>query len=104
MFKKWFPPNEQTIALSVLLIGNALGLILNVPISAAITHITLPQNIPEWSLLFFGGSALHIIWLILWIVLVTDIPEKHRLIDDKEIFYIRQNSNNVLETVILKCG
>lgn len=101
MFKKWFPPNEQTLALSVLLIGNALGLILNVPISAAITHIILPADIPDWSLLFFGGSALHLIWLVLWIFLVTDIPDNHRLITDKEISYIRQNSHNVLETVIL---
>nr|XP_027196056.1 sialin-like [Dermatophagoides pteronyssinus] len=98
MFKKWFPPNEQTLALSVLLIGNALGLILNVPISAAITHIILPADIPDWSLLFFGGSALHLIWLVLWIFLVTDIPENHRLITDNEISYIRQNSHNVLET------
>lgn len=81
----------------MLLIGTALGLILNVPISRAIDEWNILNH--SWALLFYGGSLLHVIWLALWIFLATDRPEDHRLIKDKEIFYIRENSNNILETV-----
>ena len=80
----------------MLLLGTSLGLILNVPISGAIGN---SDSITGWPLLFYGGSALHIVWLILWAIVVTDVPEIHRNIKEKEITYIRQNSQNILETV-----
>ncbi|KPM05328.1 sialin-like protein 2 [Sarcoptes scabiei] len=96
MFKNWFPNTEQTVALSLLLVGNALGLILNVPLSAFVFSISSPI-IPNWSFLFYGGSLLHLAWLFLWTLWAADIPETHKSINEKEIFYIRQNSNNILE-------
>ncbi|UXI14275.1 Sialin [Sarcoptes scabiei] len=96
MFKNWFPNTEQTVALSLLLVGNALGLILNVPLSAFVFSISSPI-IPNWSFLFYGGSLLHLVWLFLWTLWAADIPETHKSINEKEIFYIRQNSNNILE-------
>lgn len=96
MFRTWFPKKEQPTALALLLIGTILGLIVNVPIAGAISKLSIPN---EWSLLFYGGSSLHLIWLVLWIFLASDKPEENRYIKDAEIFYIRQNSNNILETV-----
>lgn len=96
MFQNWFPKKEQSTALSMLLLGTSLGLILNVPIAGAIGDLDILNG---WPLLFYGGSALHIVWLLVWAVFVTDKPELHKSIKDKEIGYIRQNSQNILETV-----
>ena len=84
----------------MLLLGTSLGLILNVPIAGAISDLQVFDNV-GWSLLFYGGSALHVFWLVCWALFVTDKPELHGLIKDNEIGYIRQNSQNILETVSL---
>lgn len=98
LFQNWFPKKEQSTALSMLLLGTSLGLILNVPIAGAIADIQIFDNV-GWSLLFYGGSLLHIFWLLFWALFVTDAPELHNMIKDSEIGYIRQNSKNILETV-----
>lgn len=54
-----------------------------------------------WPYLFYGGSALHLIWAVFWVWLVADKPEVHRLIERKEVTLIRANSNNILEEVCL---
>lgn len=100
LFKKWFPKQEQSTALSMLLLGTSLGLILNVPIADAITYIDMKNG---WQLLFYGGSLLHLIWIVLWVIFITDEPGSHHMIKDKEICYIRQNSQNILETVKMIC-
>ncbi|KAJ6217095.1 hypothetical protein RDWZM_008252 [Blomia tropicalis] len=99
LFKKWFPKQEQSTALSMLLLGTSLGLILNVPIADAITYIDMKNG---WQLLFYGGSLLHLIWIVLWVIFITDEPGSHHMIKDKEICYIRQNSQNILETNVHK--
>lgn len=86
----------------MLLLGTSLGLILNVPIAGAISDIQVFGDYYGWPLLFYGGSALHLFWLIFWTIFVTDKPEEHKLIKDVEIGYIRQNSHNILETVSSK--
>ena len=96
MFNNWFSKKEQSTALSLLLSGTCLGLVVNVPITLFINDLAIKNG---WSLLFYGGSLIHIIWLVLWLFLVSDIPERHKFIQDKEIFYIRQNSSNILELV-----
>lgn len=96
LFNNWFPKIEQVTALSTLLLGNALGLIINVPIVAGISKLDMSDG---WTILFYGGSFLHLVWLVLCFHAISDRPESHPFIGDKEVSYIRQNSNNILEEV-----
>lgn len=96
LFLNWFPQHEQTQALASLAFGSAVGLIINLAMVNVIHDL---GAFNDWPYLFYGGTALHLVWAVFWVWLVTDKPEVHRLIEHREVTLIRANSHNILEEV-----
>lgn len=78
MLAHWAPPNERSVMSSIVYAGTALGTVVFMLVSGLIAG-----NI-GWEYVFYIEGVISGLWLILWLVLVSDHPTNHRFISEQE--------------------
>ncbi|GJQ80124.1 hypothetical protein Trydic_g19405 [Trypoxylus dichotomus] len=87
----WAPPSERSIMASIAFSGTILGTVLSNLLSGFIAI----QAGWEWVFYIMGG--LSTIWLVLWVIFVTDKPRDLKFISDKELQMIESSLNQKYE-------
>ncbi|MEO6520686.1 MAG: MFS transporter [Mucilaginibacter sp.] len=85
---EWFPAKERAIAQGIFGAGASLGSVIAAPI-IAILFISL-----GWKLTFACVAVLGIIWVIPWLIINKNTPDKHPWITKEEQEYILSISPN----------
>lgn len=83
---EWFPPRERGIAQGIFGAGASLGSVVSAPIIAA---LYLAYG---WKATFAGIGVLGFLWVIPWLLINRNTPDKHPLITEKERRYILESS------------
>ncbi|CAD5113020.1 DgyrCDS2222 [Dimorphilus gyrociliatus] len=82
---KWAPPLERSKLVSVSYGGAMMGSVLALPLSGALCEYGYAGG---WPSIFYTTGITTIIFLIIWLLFVSDTPQKHKLITEDEKFYI----------------
>lgn len=82
MLSSWAPPDERSVMSAIVYAGTALGTVCSM-LMAGILAGSL-----GWESVFYVMGGLSCIWIILWVWLVQDSPEKQALISQKERDFI----------------
>ncbi|KAK9720159.1 Major Facilitator Superfamily [Popillia japonica] len=78
MLAHWAPPAERSVMSSIVYSGSALGTVISMLMAGVIAGSL------GWEAVFYIMGGLSVIWIILWIVLVSDNPEKSSLVSEEE--------------------
>ena len=82
IWSKWAPPLERSVLGTISFSGLFAGMVLAMPLSGVITQHW------HWSGVFYVFGVFGVVWSIFWFALVTDSPENHPTISQKEKDYI----------------
>lgn len=88
MISAWAPPAERSTISSIVYAGTALGTVISM-LMAGILADTF-----GWESIFYVMGGLSCIWMLLWVFLVSDTPEKQPFIDQAERDYIVSSLNS----------
>ncbi|CAG2104507.1 unnamed protein product, partial [Medioppia subpectinata] len=89
MFNKWFPQSEKRWAISgTIFLGN-FGGVIAMPLTGYLCESHLLDG---WPNVYYLTSLAHILWFVLWHLLVSNTPEEDNNISDAELQYITQNN------------
>jgi len=75
---EWFPPKERGIAQGIFGAGASMGSVIAAPIIASIYMAY------GWKATFAGIGVLGILWMIPWLLINRNTPDRHPWITDKE--------------------
>ena len=81
----WFGRNEKGRASSALLAGSYFG-----PIIAPVVTIWI-VNMFGWQAVFYIFGLVGILIAVLWAVIAKDLPEQHKLVNEAERRFIKEN-------------
>ncbi|KRT78806.1 membrane transporter [Oryctes borbonicus] len=81
----WAPPNERSIMASIAFSGTILGTVISNLLSGIIAIEA------GWEWVFYIMGALSTIWLLLWVIFVTDKPRDLKFIGQKELDMIESS-------------
>jgi len=90
---EWFPAKERAIAQGIFGAGASLGSVIAAPI-IAILFIAL-----GWKLTFVCVAVLGLVWLIPWLLINKNTPDKHPWITKQEQEHILSSVKNTNSTV-----
>ncbi|XP_006638681.1 sialin [Lepisosteus oculatus] len=90
MWSSWAPPLERSRLLTISYTGAQLGTVVSLPLSGLICFYM------DWTYVFYIFGAVGVLWFILWTLLVSNTPETHRRISEKEKAYIMLSLRNEL--------
>ena len=79
---QWAPLSEKAKFIAFMCTGQNLGIILTYPLCGLIMEYL------SWTWVFYITSLITFAWLVLWFLLMSDYPEKDRLIGKDELNYI----------------
>jgi MFS family permease len=82
MLARWFPPGEYSRASAFCWSGGYAGSILAFPLASAILGLW------GWQAIFYGFSALGLLWIPVWIVGAADRPEYSKRISKDELSWL----------------
>jgi sugar phosphate permease len=82
MVAKWMPKRETGLAQGLCLVGVPLGITVTMPIASWIIHHY------DWKMVFWVFAFVAPLWIIIWLLLGKDSPEKHPTITREELDYI----------------
>jgi len=77
LINNWAPSNERSSLTSIVFGGAALGTVLSMILSGVIMNWA-------WEAVFYIEGGLSLIWVVLWIVFVSDSPDSHKFITEEE--------------------
>lgn len=81
LIARWAPPVEKGKFIGALM-GGTLGTVITWPLLGAITEKW------GWTWAFFVPGGIVLLWCLLWFYFVSDTPDSHPRISEKEKFYI----------------
>ncbi|XP_068597753.1 sialin-like [Brachionichthys hirsutus] len=84
MWASWAPPLERSRLFSITYIGAQLGTVVALPLSGEICFYL------GWTYVFYISGILGLVWFVLWAFLVSDSPNTHPRISEKERDYINE--------------
>jgi sugar phosphate permease len=88
LLSDWFPSRERGRAISYFLVCIPFGAAVISPFSGLIlTHTS-------WRMLFIMEGALPLIWVVFWLLLISNRPETASWLDDRERSYLRSARNS----------
>ena len=90
---EWFPPKERAIAQGIFGAGASLGSVVSAPVIAAL-YLAI-----GWQGTFAGIAMLGFLWLIPWLVINKNTPDKHPWITKEEQEHILDNSTDKITNV-----
>ncbi|CAD5125480.1 DgyrCDS13693 [Dimorphilus gyrociliatus] len=82
---QWAPPMERSKLVSISYAGAMMGSVLSLATSGALCEHGFAGG---WPSIFYITGITSALWLILWIVFVSDSPSNHRFIGKEEQSYI----------------
>ena len=82
MLASWAPPQERSVMSAIVYAGTALGTVISM-LMAGMLAGTL-----GWESVFYVMGGLACLWLVLWVWLIQDSPNKQALISEEERNYI----------------
>src|SRR4030095_12349617 len=85
---EWFPPKERAIAQGIFGAGASLGSVVSAPVIAAL-YLAI-----GWQGTFAGIAVLGFLWLIPWLIINKNTPDKHPWITKKEQEHILDSSTD----------
>jgi len=91
---EWFPAKERAIAQGIFGAGASLGSVVAAP---AIAGLYLAFG---WRATFAGIAVLGILWIIPWLLINKNTPDKHPWITKEEQDHILDKKNNLNKTAI----
>lgn len=83
---EWFPPKERAIAQGIFGAGASLGSVVAAPVIAALFLAF------GWKVTFLGIAVLGFLWIIPWVLINKNTPDKHPWITPEEQQYILQQN------------
>ncbi|TDG46595.1 hypothetical protein AWZ03_007033 [Drosophila navojoa] len=78
MIASWAPQTERLLIATLIYVGTSAGTATSILLS------NLIFNQIDWEAVFYITGGLSIIWMILWVFLIQDNPNKQRLMTAKE--------------------
>ncbi|XP_001961830.3 sialin [Drosophila ananassae] len=90
MIASWAPPTERMVMSTIIYVGTSAGTALSILMAGVLSEQW------GWESVFYVMGALSCIWMVLWIILVQDNPNKQRFISPEE----RQMINSSLGTEV----
>uniref|UniRef100_A0A2A4JK24 Putative inorganic phosphate cotransporter n=1 Tax=Heliothis virescens TaxID=7102 RepID=A0A2A4JK24_HELVI len=93
---KWTPSNEKSRTGAVINSGSQLGNAIQLVISGFIADAW------GWPAIFYVNGAIGAVWVVLYIILGADSPQKSKLISAKERLYIQTSLGQLGEPKKLK--
>lgn len=75
---EWFPPKERAIAQGIFGAGASLGSVISAPFIAYL-YVAF-----GWKITFIGIGVLGLLWLIPWLIINKNTPDKHPWITEEE--------------------
>lgn len=82
LVSKWVPTSEKPVFLSFAYVGGTFGTIVTYPMCGLIIeHL-------GWEAVFYITAGITVLWVIVWQVLVSELPEESRFISVEEREYI----------------
>jgi MFS transporter, ACS family, hexuronate transporter len=75
---EWFPPKERAIAQGIFGAGASLGSVIAAPFIATL-YIAF-----GWKTTFIGIGVLGLLWIIPWVIVNKNTPDKHNWLTEKE--------------------
>uniref|UniRef100_U5ERG1 Sialin n=1 Tax=Corethrella appendiculata TaxID=1370023 RepID=U5ERG1_9DIPT len=92
IWSKWAPPNERSSMVTIGYAGNYAGTVIAYPMSGMLATTY------GWESVFYVFGSMAVVWLLLFLLLISESPEKDWLISDGEKKYImtslKQNDGN----------
>lgn len=85
---EWFPAKERAIAQGIFGAGASLGSVVAAPFIAYI-YVAF-----GWQMTFVGIGVLGLLWIIPWLIINKNTPDKHPWITKEEQDYILQSAAN----------
>jgi MFS transporter, ACS family, solute carrier family 17 (sodium-dependent inorganic phosphate cotransporter), other len=82
MISNWAPPTERSTISSIIYAGTALGTVISMLMAGVLAEAF------GWASIFYVMGGLSCIWIVLWVFLIQDTPEKQPLINQDERDYI----------------
>jgi len=90
MFAKWFPKQEQTLAITGTTFGGNMGGVITMPLAG---YLCKTDFLDGWPSVFYITSIIHVVWFVLWCRYVHSSPEQDPNITEAELSYILQNNS-----------
>ncbi|KRG03535.1 sialin isoform X2 [Drosophila mojavensis] len=78
MIASWAPQTERLLIATLIYVGTSAGVAISILLSGVIADQM------NWEAVFYIMGSLSIIWMILWIFLIQDSPNKQHLMTAKE--------------------
>lgn len=78
MIAAWSPPNERSVMSTIIYVGTSFGTAMSILMAGV-----LSSNY-GWESVFYVMGGLSCIWMLLWVILVQDNPNKQRFISPEE--------------------
>lgn len=85
---EWFPAKERAIAQGIFGAGASLGSVVAAPFIAYL-YVAF-----GWQMTFVGIGVLGLLWIIPWLIINKNTPDKHPWITKEEQEYILHSANN----------
>ncbi|XP_058449761.1 sialin [Malaya genurostris] len=82
MLASWAPPNERSVMSAIVYAGTALGTVISMLMAGVLAGSI------GWESVFYVMGGLSCIWMILWVWLAQDTPNKQTLISEEERSFI----------------
>ena len=90
---EWFPAKERAIAQGIFGAGASIGSVIAAP-AIAILYLHI-----GWHGTFLCIAVLGFLWIIPWLIINKNTPDKHPWITKKEQEYITQSNTDIVNTI-----
>ncbi|XP_028142604.1 putative inorganic phosphate cotransporter isoform X2 [Diabrotica virgifera virgifera] len=87
LLSSWTPLQDRAKFGTFVYAGGPLGNVISMPIAGFISNSHL-----GWPAVFYLFGALGIVWSVVWFIIGSDSPSKHKSISEEEVQYIEQNT------------
>jgi ACS family hexuronate transporter-like MFS transporter len=91
---EWFPAKERAIAQGIFGAGASLGSVVAAPFIATF-YLAF-----GWKITFVGIGVLGLLWIIPWLLINKNTPDKHPWITKREQDHILDNNSNTSATTV----
>lgn len=88
MIAAWAPPNERSVMSTIIYVGTSFGTAISILLAGV-----LSANL-GWESVFYVMGGLSCVWMLLWVILVQDNPNKQSFISAEERHMITASLGN----------
>lgn len=93
LWGQWAPPGERSKLVGFTYAGAQVGNVVTFPLAGLLCKYGFAGG---WPSIFYVLGVLNFIWVIIWLLLVSDSPSTHKRISKIERDYILQTTSNTM--------